>query len=345
MTIIEKLTGDCPINPVETTPGNTFSEEQTETMNRLFIQLEKKLLTEMQHQIDITFLELYTKENLVPRGLRINLQPTFHDDTDFSDAWHNILDECLSKLMNIILIKRSKICTIVNSDIRDIMVDLNNFTDHHLYPHVNQKVTTIAQKHELDLINRKCTTLNRDRNATPEYRPMYKFNKSAIQPHTPTTPSKRPQKRYRPYPSTQHLHHPYSRNLRIQSLMDIKTKTPSKFHESRKPIYINHKQSKSPNGEQPPPTALNLQKESPPNIPTRPPSPLHLATNDNPFTPTNKTKNYLIKIRNTIERLRKEYSDNFPDKKTSHGVSVTHGPLNLSSPHRLSTRPHHSHCT
>lgn len=53
------------------------------------------------------------------------------------------------------------------------MVELNNYVDHDKYFGLNQKITTEAQKNQLDLINKKRTKLNRDMNdkLSPHYRP------------------------------------------------------------------------------------------------------------------------------------------------------------------------------
>lgn len=83
-------------------PTRYTQKNRQKDLNILFGVLERKLSIEMQHQIDVTFLELYDKEKLIPRGLRINLQPTFHNDEEFTKEWNCILDDCSFKLMHLI---------------------------------------------------------------------------------------------------------------------------------------------------------------------------------------------------------------------------------------------------
>lgn len=46
----------------------------------------------MQHQIDVIFLEKCLQKDLIPRGLRITLGPTFSDDEQFVKCWLEVLD-------------------------------------------------------------------------------------------------------------------------------------------------------------------------------------------------------------------------------------------------------------
>lgn len=55
------------------------------------------------------------------------------------------------------------------------------------------------------------------------------------------------------------------------------------------------------------------------------------AKSDNLFIPKNQAQTDLMRIRNTIERLRKEYTEKFPDEKTSLGSTSKVIPLDLSS--------------
>lgn len=233
MQLIERLTGEY--HPLETAVPSVkqYTDEQTENMNILFNSLEKKLYTEMKHQIDISFLELYIKERLIPRGLRVNLQPTFNNDVDFSAAWYSILDECSLKLMHLITTKRSKLCTEVNNEIRETMVSLNDYTDHDLYHSSNHKITTSAQKNEFDLINKKRTKLNRDRSdkQTQQYRCRSNYTNTS--------------NNNRKYDSNIHLpqtaNRPQRRESSIRPLMDIKVPPPRPNTWQKRSTYINKK--------------------------------------------------------------------------------------------------------
>lgn len=88
----------------------------------------------------------------------------FKNDEDFISAWNCVLDEGSFKLMNLLSVRPNKLCSEIKEEIRVIMVELSKYTNHNQYHSLNQKVTTGAQKYELDLINKKRTKLNRDRN-------------------------------------------------------------------------------------------------------------------------------------------------------------------------------------
>lgn len=62
-TLIERLTINWDFG-LKSTSKSGSSEEQTNKMISLFKQLEEKLFTEMQHQIDASFLERFSKKDL-----------------------------------------------------------------------------------------------------------------------------------------------------------------------------------------------------------------------------------------------------------------------------------------
>lgn len=106
------------------TSTTEFTIEQTIEMKKLFFALDKKLTFEMQHQTDAIFLEKYIQENLVPRGLRINLAPTFLDDEDFANSWVKILDHCSFELLKLLISKRNYLSEKATEEINLISFNL-----------------------------------------------------------------------------------------------------------------------------------------------------------------------------------------------------------------------------
>lgn len=109
------------------TVENTFTSEQTDHMNILFRELERKLASELQHHINILFLKMYLKEKLIPRGLRPNCTPTFRDDITHVASWKCVLEKCLFDLMTLLIEKRHNVCQDLNRDIEMIVQKLEGF--------------------------------------------------------------------------------------------------------------------------------------------------------------------------------------------------------------------------
>lgn len=134
--LIEKLTvcqtaSNIPLG----TDTKKFSADDFELTQNLFNKLERKLCTEMQHQIDGVFLDLYVKEKLIPRGLQVNLQPTFKDINGFVDEWNKIIDECSLNLMRLISVKRNSLCILTNVELNAILCEIEKFRSHGQFMH------------------------------------------------------------------------------------------------------------------------------------------------------------------------------------------------------------------
>lgn len=154
---------DRPTTSHEQPQTTESAHKNTEKMNRLFLNLERKLLSELNHQIDITFLDLYIREELVSRGLRVNLVPTFNDDKSFFDTWGSITNECSIKLMHLLKNRRKEICDKISIDINLLLLELEDYYQHKNYSTFRQELMTVILKNELDVIQKKKRKFLRDR--------------------------------------------------------------------------------------------------------------------------------------------------------------------------------------
>lgn len=122
------------------TVKNPFSNEESNQMYDLFSDLEKELSSELQHHMDTVFLNLYIKENLIPRGLRSNCTPSFKNDEALVNSWKCILEKCSFDLMSLLIDIRHKIILEVSKVIEEILVKLEPFKKHHDYQKINLKI-------------------------------------------------------------------------------------------------------------------------------------------------------------------------------------------------------------
>lgn len=72
-------------------------------------------------------MQKYLQENLTPRGLRINICPTFSDDPEFTKAWEDTLDQCTSKLMTLLINKWDNNKITMGIEIDDLLFTLQFF--------------------------------------------------------------------------------------------------------------------------------------------------------------------------------------------------------------------------
>lgn len=150
----------------------TFTTERTIEMKRLLFHLEKTLMTEMQHQIDAIFLNKYVQENLIPRGLRIGITPTFQNDAVFIENWSTALDNCSRDLLKLLISKREALSEMATMEIDTISEKLIVFHKHPDYSNIRGKIQNGIKNSEFEFMNRKKNKLLRDRNdkATGHYR-------------------------------------------------------------------------------------------------------------------------------------------------------------------------------
>lgn len=109
------------------------------------------------------FLEKYLGENFIPRGLRINLSPTFDEDVNFVTAWENILDACSFDLLQLLINKRNTLKDLVSEEISLLLIDLQPYNNHSNFHSKNSKTLSETKVKELELIHRKKNELLRDR--------------------------------------------------------------------------------------------------------------------------------------------------------------------------------------
>lgn len=242
------------------THTETFTTEQTIKMKKLFFYLEKTLMVEMQHQTDAIFLSKYLQEDLVPRGLRVNLGQTFQEDTEFTANWKIILNKCSRGLINLLICKRNLLSDTATKDIETILDKLKAFSRHSDFSKINNKILTDIRTRELEFVNRKKNKLLRDRadKATGSYRTnnyKNKINKptpanqdQSPQPYRKNCPQQRTNN-YRTFTNQQQNFKPY-------------TKKPTSQHASFTPNFtkIHNKQKYT--------QSAILTKNTPPQQPT-----------------------------------------------------------------------------
>lgn len=79
-------------------PENPFDKDDT-LLKRHFESLRKKAV---QYTLHSTTLVEYLKTKRIPRGLRLNIRPSFcRDDKEFCNRWYQILNKCSLDLMTL----------------------------------------------------------------------------------------------------------------------------------------------------------------------------------------------------------------------------------------------------
>lgn len=103
------------------------------------------------------------REGLTPRGLRINLSPTFSSDLDFSRDWANVIDTCANNLLQLLINKRYALRHIVAEEISEILSELQSYKNHPDFQTFNNRTISESRSYELEIINCKKGKLFRDR--------------------------------------------------------------------------------------------------------------------------------------------------------------------------------------
>ncbi|XP_056376039.1 uncharacterized protein LOC130369507 [Hyla sarda] len=145
-------------------PAGTVKVNDFEQMKSLFFELEKLSAEETHHQLDSAFLKVYLNEKLVPRGLRLRPIASFKEDTEFYSKWEYALNFCSSTLLQLLSEKRDSVVDHLSDKIDNCIFALSKFQHLPEYTEWQLSHNTKSLKLEKEILQKKLTKLNRDRN-------------------------------------------------------------------------------------------------------------------------------------------------------------------------------------
>lgn len=149
-------------------------------IRKKFYKLEKILKDEVQHHLDHSLLDIYISENIVPRGLRLRVEPSFKDDKLFINVWDTHLQNCSLGLLKILKDKRSQLLHDKTQQIQTLSTELAQFKSMEGFTSLDRTLTTHITQFEKEVIEKKSNKLNRDRTDYATGNVKYWLNKESI---------------------------------------------------------------------------------------------------------------------------------------------------------------------
>ncbi|XP_052445761.1 uncharacterized protein LOC127987457 [Carassius gibelio] len=124
--------------------------QRTDT-RKLHIDLQKLSEKEVKLNLHIITLSDYWRQDMIPRGLRLNKFPSFgYDNVDFKDKWEAILNKCSLDLILLLIEEARKQKSVVQSHIEDLKSQLiQTESEEHRLPFENKL------KEDLDKLSTK----------------------------------------------------------------------------------------------------------------------------------------------------------------------------------------------
>ncbi|XP_073502214.1 uncharacterized protein [Phyllobates terribilis] len=131
-------------------------------LHGLFLNLENNSKIEITNHVDMMFLEHYIKDNIIPRGLRMNLNSSFPQDIVFTERWERCISDCSTTLIRLLIDKRNTLDMHALETLAKIKGDLEFFSSSAEYFATDNEVKLRLAKFENDLINKKAKKYERD---------------------------------------------------------------------------------------------------------------------------------------------------------------------------------------
>lgn len=132
----------------------------------------------------VSTYDKYIENNIIPRGLRIKILPTFEThDENFKAKWEDVLHKCSMQLLKLACEHEKGLVSELTSKINDIERRLSEFSHNELYitrmSRINSEIDRVAQ----EIIDRKRQKYIRD---TTDYTigTIYKWGKGGVSRNT-----------------------------------------------------------------------------------------------------------------------------------------------------------------
>lgn len=142
------------------TQGVFISNTVDSEISGLFVRLKNLMVSELHLQWDIAFLEQYTKEQMVPRGLRWDIYPQ-QGELDV-DLWYKYFNESGLKLISFLVERKQVRLSLLDKEIREIRDKLTPSSGNPEYISLSTGLKTHLEKEEKDQRSKKQKKYNRD---------------------------------------------------------------------------------------------------------------------------------------------------------------------------------------
>ncbi|OCU01744.1 hypothetical protein XELAEV_18007520mg [Xenopus laevis] len=147
-------------------------------------------------------------KGLIPRGLRVQIFPTFEaPGPEFKENWETILSECSFKLMDLLIAEEEKKLSLVEGQIQEVHTKMDRIVNHGESLPRYESIMKGIQKLETSLLDTKKTKLARD---IKDYssNSVYRWTHRNINFHNKTVP--------RPKRVIDHMNSRSSIDLRVE---------------------------------------------------------------------------------------------------------------------------------
>ncbi|XP_073398204.1 uncharacterized protein [Dendrobates tinctorius] len=142
---------------------HAFTPEDGKDLKPLMWELEKLMSSRLRVWWDHKTLQAYISSNMIPRGLRIKKRPTTEYDPEFVKEWDNILSDCSTKLMNLVVKREEAKMSTLEESIKMIESDLVKYKDSSSFIMTRDKINDNLSKMQDSITVIKEKKLRRDK--------------------------------------------------------------------------------------------------------------------------------------------------------------------------------------
>lgn len=153
------------------TNGIFVTNDTNTEMSGLFVRLKNVMFSELHLQWDVAFLEQYVMENMVPRGLRWDVQPQ-QGETDLA-TWCEYFNKAGLKLIEFLVERKKARLPALDKEIKDLRDKLMPSSSTPEYTTLSSNLKTLLEKEERDQKNKKQKKYSRD---VSDYKSNLVFN-------------------------------------------------------------------------------------------------------------------------------------------------------------------------
>lgn len=142
--------------------GNFEPDGKVVEIKQAFKKYEDLLSRESRTWWDLKALEKYLENNMIPRGLRLEKNPTTTYDGDFVKEWQEILSQASLKLIKLIIRHEKIKIDDLGKQILDTKMELEQYKLDRDYQSLMDRTASTIEKLEQDLIKLKRNKYERD---------------------------------------------------------------------------------------------------------------------------------------------------------------------------------------
>lgn len=143
--------------------ANSAQEVSSTEAKACYQEYESLLTKECKTWWNLSSLERYMQERIIPRGLRIRKSPSPGSSPEFIEKWNTVLTEASFKLMEVIIQSEQQKLTQIQGQIQDLDEQLNKLEHDSSYEATLSRITNNLDKLEAKVVEIKKSKLQRDR--------------------------------------------------------------------------------------------------------------------------------------------------------------------------------------